>query len=45
MFLSMQVDLLLNQNPVDALAVVVHEDKAFAMAKTLCEKLKNVIHR
>ncbi|XP_064388775.1 translation factor GUF1, mitochondrial-like isoform X2 [Halichondria panicea] len=40
-----KVDLLLNQNPVDALAVVVHEDKAFAMAKTLCEKLKNVIHR
>jgi GTP-binding protein LepA len=40
-----KMDILLNGKPVDALAVIVHRDKAYYIGKTLVEKLKSVIHR
>ena len=41
----MQLDILLNSNPVDALACVVHRDNAYAVGKRICIKLKDTIHR
>ena len=41
----MQLDILLNGNPVDALAIIVHKDKAYLTGKRICEKLKEIIHR
>lgn len=40
-----QLDILLNGRVVDALASVVHRDKAYSTGKTLCVKLKDTIHR
>ncbi len=40
-----KMDILLNGKPVDALAFIVHKDKAYYMGKELVEKLKNVIPR
>ena len=43
--LFLQLDILLNGNPVDALASIVHKKKAYSVGKKVCEKLKENIHR
>jgi translation elongation factor EF-4 len=40
-----KLDILLNGRVVDALASVVHRDKAYSTGKVICVKLKDVIHR
>ena len=40
-----KMDILLNGKPVDALALIVHADKAFYIGREICEKLRAVIPR
>ncbi|XP_062498424.1 translation factor GUF1, mitochondrial isoform X1 [Pezoporus occidentalis] len=40
-----KMDILLNGNPVEELATVIHSDKAYATGKLLCERLKDAIPR
>lgn len=40
-----KMDILLNGKPVDALALIVHSDRAFYIGRDLCSKLRAVIPR
>jgi GTP-binding protein LepA len=40
-----KLDIMLAGDPVDALSVIVHEDKAYNVGRTLTEKLKDIIPR
>ncbi|XP_056345310.1 translation factor GUF1, mitochondrial isoform X2 [Oenanthe melanoleuca] len=40
-----KMDILVNGNPVEELATVIHKDKAYAAGKLLCERLKETIPR
>ena len=40
-----KMNILLNGKPVDALSLIVHEDRAFYVGRQLTKKLKEVIHR
>ncbi|XP_064916875.1 translation factor GUF1, mitochondrial isoform X2 [Columba livia] len=40
-----KMDILLNGNPVEELATIIHNDKAYATGKYICERLKDAIPR
>jgi GTP-binding protein LepA len=40
-----KMEILLNAKPVDALSAIIHQDKAYAWGKRICEKLKDLIPR
>ncbi|MEC7876879.1 MAG: translation elongation factor 4 [Bacteroidota bacterium] len=40
-----KMDILLNNNSVDALSALIHFDNAYTMGKKICEKLKELIPR
>jgi len=40
-----KLDILVNNQPVDALSLIVHKEKSLQQGKTLVERLKNLIPR
>jgi len=40
-----KLDILVNTDPVDALSVLIHADKAYRYGRALCEKLEELIPR
>jgi GTP-binding protein LepA len=40
-----KLDLLINGDPVDAMAVIVHRDSAYARGRDLCSRLRELIPR
>src|SRR5579862_3466144 len=40
-----KVDILVNGDPLDALSIIVHKDKAYARGRSLAEKLKEFVPR
>ncbi|WP_077597904.1 translation elongation factor 4 [Olsenella urininfantis] len=40
-----KLDILLSSEVVDALSFIVHKDKAYSLARGLCDKLKEIIPR
>ena len=40
-----KVDILINQEPVDALSFITHADKAYRRGRELCQKLREIIPR
>ena len=40
-----KLDILLNDEPIDALSAIIHRDKAYDLGKKLCAKLKELLPR
>ncbi len=40
-----KMDILINKQPVDALSVIVHKDKAYYRGRDLVSRLRKIIHR
>jgi GTP-binding protein LepA len=40
-----KLDILINGEPLDALSVIVHRDKAYEQGKSICQKLRKIIPR
>ena len=40
-----KLDILVNRDPIDALSLIVHEDKAYSMGRALVERMRKVIPR